>query len=175
MTTMNYPSDQPSPETALSVSLPQPEWMPLAGLIQSWAAFAHETTSAAGLYAVSSAFAALASETSARGSYLEAETRRTGDTFSWSPRIQHGLFSALRELSEACGRWIDVEPWLSRCLLVPDEASEQVPALGQAVGVHETYLFHLFLRVLEEAATESGHPLRVLVGQLAVRDLEVGP
>jgi len=155
--------------------------MPLDGLIQSWAAFAHETTSGPGLYAASSAFAALASETSARSSYLEADTLRDRYQLSWSPRIQGTLITALSELSEACQRWIEVEQWLTRCTLAHEFGDGHMPDLVGDLGVHETYLFRLFLRVLEEAASESGEPLRMLVGQLAVRDLlsvrdlEVGP
>jgi len=174
MTLTNHVPDQQSPETALSVSLPTVEWIPLDGLIQFWADFAHETTSAAGLSAVSSAFAALASETSARGSCLEAEAMRTRSQLSWSPRIQAQQISALSELSEACQRWIEAGQWLSR--LPSDElVADRIPDLVGDLGVHATFLFRLFLRVLEEAATESGEPLRVLVGTLAVRDLEVRP
>lgn len=175
MTLTNYPSDQQSPETALSVSLPTVEWMPLDGLIQSWAAFAHEVTSGPGLYAASSAFAALASETSALSSYLEADTLRARYQLSWTPRIQGTFSTALRELSEACQRWIEVEQWLTRCPLAHEFGDGPGPDLVGDLGIHETYLFHLFLRVLEEAATESGTPLRVLVGTLSVRDEEVEP
>jgi len=155
--------------------------MPLDGLIQSWANFAHETRSGPGLYTVSSAFAALAAETSARSSYFEADTMRARSQLSWSPRVQAHQITALRELSEACGRWIEVEQWIERCTLAHEFGDGHMPDLVGDLGVHETYLFRLFLRVLTEAATESGTPLRVLVGQLAVRDLlsvrdlEVGP
>jgi len=149
--------------------------MPLDGIIQSWADFAHETTSAAGLFAVSAAFAAFACESSARAAYLEAENRHTRDGSSWSHRIQADRMETLTQLSTACLHWIEVEPWLSRCTLVHDFAYGAVPDLVHGLGVHELYLFRLFLRVLEEAATESGEPLRILVGHLRAADLEVGP
>lgn len=175
MTLTNHPADQSS-ETALSVSLPQPEWIPLDGLIQSWAAFAHETTSAAGLFAASCAFAALACESSALASYLEAENhRRPSDVWSWSPRIQADRLEALTQLSTACQHWLTVEPWLAGCSLVYDFADGQIPDLVTQLGTHEIYLFRLFLRVLEETATESGEPLRVLVAHLRATDLEVRP
>ena len=65
MTTTNHFPD-PSPETDNAVSLLTVEWMPLEGLIQSWAAFAQETTSACALRALSAAFAALEQESMAR-------------------------------------------------------------------------------------------------------------
>lgn len=175
MTQTHPVSDQPQ-ETALSVSLPQPEWMPLDGLIQSWAAFAHETTSAAGLFAASCAFAAFACERSALASYQETENHRhPSDVWSWSSRIQASRLEALTQLSTACQHWIAVEPWLARCSLVSDFADGQIPDLVTQLGTHELYLFHLFLRVLQETATESGEPLRILVGHLCATDREVGP
>ena len=160
----------------MSVSPPSMEWMPLDGLIQSWADFAHETTSAAGLFAASCAFAALACESSALASYLEAENRRcTCDGLSWSPRIQANRVEALTQLSTACQHWIEVEPWLARCTLVHDVADGQIPDLVHGLSLHELYLFRLFVRVLEETATESGEPLRILVGHLRATGLEVTP
>src|SRR5579863_6911308 len=183
MSLMSPVPDAPFPESSLNIpGLPSVEWMPLDGLIQSWADFAHETTSAAGLFAASAAFAAFACEGAALASYLEAEDRRSrGDVLSWSPRIQDSRLEALTQLSTARQHWIEIEPWLSRCTLVHDFANGAVPDLVHGLGVHEMYLFRLFLRVLDEAATESGEPLRVLVGHLAVRDccavrdLEVAP
>lgn len=173
MTTTNPLSHPASLETALSVSLPTVEWMPLDALIQSWAAFAHETTSAAGLFAASSAFAALACESSARAAYLEAENhRRPSNVCSWSPRIQASRLESLTQLSTACQHWITVEPWLARSSLVSDFADGLIPDLVTQLGTHEQYLFRLFLRVLEETATESGEPLRILVGQVRTTDLE---
>ena len=179
--TLTHPVPDQSRETALSVSPPFVEWMPLDGLIQSWADFAHETTSAAGLFAASAAFAALACESSALAAYLDAEDYHSRHGASWSHHIQASQRETLTQLSTACQHWIEVELWLSRCTLVHDFADGQVPDLVHGLGGHEMYLFRLFLRVLEEAATESGEPLRVLVGHLAVRDccavrdLEVGP
>jgi len=174
--TQTHPVPEQSPEASLHASIPQPEWMPLDGLIQPWADFAHETTSAAGLFAASAAFAALACESSALASYLEAENHRcTRDVLSWSPRIQANRVEALTQLSTACQHWMEVEPWLARCTLVHDFASGEVPDLVHSLGLHETYLFRLFVRVLEEAATESGEPLRILVGHLRATDVEVGP
>ena len=147
--------------------------MPLDGLIQSWADFAHETTNAAGLFAASSAFAALACESSALTSYLEAETHH--DVWSWSPRIQANRLESLTQLSTACQHWITVEPWLARCSLVADFAGGLIPDLIHGLSLHETYLFRLFVRVLEETATESGEPLRILVAHLQAADLEVTP
>ena len=177
MSLMNSVPDAPFPESSLNIpDLPSVEWMPLDGLVQSWADFAHETTSAAGLFATSAAFAALACESAALASYLEAEDRRSrGDGLSWSPRIQESYIETLTQLSTACQHWITVEPWLARCTLVHDFADGRIPDLVHGLGVHETYLFRLFLRVLEETATESGEPLRVLVGHLRAADREVGP
>jgi hypothetical protein len=174
MTQPHHVPDQPQ-ETVLSLSTPSIEWMPLDGLIQSWADFAHETTCAAGLFAASAAFAALACECAALSSYLEAENRRNRDVLSWLPRIQADRVEALTQLSTACQHWLSVEPWLSRCSVAHDFANGVIPDLVHSLGVHELYLFRLFMRALEETATESGEPLRILVAHLRAADLEVGP
>lgn len=176
MTLTNRIPDQQPPEASLHASTPSAEWMPLDGLIQSWADFAHEATSAAGLFAASCAFSALACEYAALSAYEDAEQhRRPHEVWSWSLRIQASRMEALTQLSTACHHWIAVEPWLSRCSLAHDFANGAIPDLVHGLGVHETYLFRLFLRVLEETATESGEPLRILAGHLRAADLEVEP
>lgn len=173
---LTHPVADQSSETDSAVSLPQPEWMPLDSLIQSWANFTHETTSAAGLFAASFALAALACERAALASYQEAENhQRPDEVYSWTPRIQASRLEALTQLSTACQHWITVEPWLARCTLASDFADGQIPDLVHGLSVHEACLFRLFLRVLEETAMESGEPLRILVAHLRATDLEVGP
>jgi len=165
-----------SPETALPVSTSTMEWMPLDGLIQQWVDFAHETTSAAGLFAASTAFAALACERAALSAYLDAKQhRRPHDVWPCCPRIQESRMETLTQLSTACHHWIEVEPWLSRCTLVLDVAKDLIPDLVEQLGIHADYLFHLFWRVLAETATESGEPLRILVAYLRAPDREVRP
>src|SRR5579863_7245126 len=142
MSLMSPVPDAPFPESSLNIpGLPSVEWMPLDGLIQSWADFAHETTSAAGLFAASCAFAALACESAALASYLEAENYRcTSDVLSWSPRIHTDGIEALTQLSTAFQHWIAVEPWLARCSLAHDFADGAIPDLVHGLGIHETYL-----------------------------------
>lgn len=173
MTLTNHISDQQHLATSLRVSDSPVEWMPLDDLIQSWASFASEATNAACLFATSAAFAALACESSARASYLEAEDRCSRLSLSWSPRIQADRMEALTQLSTACHHWLMVEPHLARCTLAHDFANGMIPDLVYGLSVHEVYLFRLFLRVLEETATKSREPLQILVGFLHAADLEV--
>ncbi len=74
MTTMNHPHEASFSHDA-AASLPVADWSPLDEIIQAWATFAHATRSAAGLCAVSAAFAALAAESAARHVAVEARLR----------------------------------------------------------------------------------------------------
>ena len=99
-------------------------WMPLDGLIQQWADFGAEATSAPALQATSAVFAALARETEA----LEHHTAAWYNSLAVDiTNLQH----ALDELSQARGHW--TEAMLSLELLVLD-------ALGTKAAKDATHL-----------------------------------
>jgi hypothetical protein len=123
-------------------ALPAVEWMPLDELIQSWAAFAHASTSHAGLSAARAAFAALSAETAARQSSATAVSAAS---------LPDTIYS---ELEEARQRWQEALDFL-RCLpscVQDDEAVPLVASLSALSQRHSLRLLAIYARLCYEAA-----------------------
>lgn len=128
-------------------ALPAVEWMPLDELIQSWAAFAHVTTSAAGLSATSAAFAALAAETTARHVAVEASHSQPATPVALPDVVSN-------DLDEARQCWLEALGHLSRMSAsADDEAALLVAHLGAQTVRHSQQLLALCARLWQEQPT----------------------
>jgi hypothetical protein len=119
--------------------------MPLDELIQSWATFAHATTSPTGLSAVSAAFAALAAETTAR--HVAVFAGRLG-----ASRLPDSVYV---DLDEACDHWLLALGHLGHLSREGQESDETAPLLaelGRLSVQHQQSLFALSARLWQEQA-----------------------
>ncbi|MGB8347671.1 MAG: hypothetical protein WCD86_22500 [Ktedonobacteraceae bacterium] len=172
MTMMNYPSDQPSPETARSVSTPTVEWMPLDGIVQAWADVARQTTNERAFAAASLAFTALEQETTARRLYALSHQE------AWPAAVQDALTSALCQLTDAASSWLSACDRLGeyRTVYLPDEEEPSEQAVLSALAAGYRQLLHvaqLTVRLIQEISPCLDEPVRVLVGQMSVPEREV--
>lgn len=150
----------------LTNPIPSVEWMPLDGLIQSWAIFAHGTTQEHGLILVRSAFDALSQESAARRLYFDHRTPTTE------------VLPSLAFLAEAASSWLTVldslHHYCQHTLPLEEEQSEQMVAELVAISYqHLLSVASLSVRLLHEYATSLAEPVRVLIGTLAVPEPEV--
>lgn len=127
-------------------ALPADEWIPLDELIQRWATFAHVTTSAVGLAAASAAFAALAAETAARHSTVNA---CYPSVLSASPPPAALIESMMSGLDEARQCWLEALGHLHR---LPNGAQdEEAMLLAASLGAqslrHSQHLLALSARL----------------------------
>jgi len=162
MTPMNHPHEASFSHDA-AASLPVADWSPLDEIIQAWATFAHATRSAAGLCAVSAAFAALAAESAARHVAVEARLR--------NPESRLLPDSVLSDMGEARLRWLEALGHLSRVRPAQDE--EAAPLIAQAAvqaDHHGCHLQALALSLLREPGATVAQPLRVWIGTLPLPD-----
>lgn len=171
MTLTNHVPDQ-SQETALSVSTPSVEWMPLDGLVQQWtqalSAFAWPRAEA--LQASSAALRALALETSARRCYLHGTLVR-----AWEPPVpelvgQH-LSEAFGELVQARQHWQAVAEWLERlareCRREERACYPLLCTLFTALSTHQSYLCQMLSRLADELVPATAAVQRAMLHTLA--------
>jgi hypothetical protein len=156
--------DAPQPASCL----PPPEWMPLDGIAQTWAAFGAEASSPAALQATGTAFLALALEASAHQNYgCAARSYERGNTPSLA--YTQGIEHTLAELDEASQEWKCVLLWLdslARETRQPAElplTPEQLPALVRA---QQQRVLSLFVRVQREYLDAHHEPLLLYVRHL---------
>jgi hypothetical protein len=156
-------SDAPHP-----ASCPHPEWMPLDGIAQTWAAFGAEATSPAALQATGAAFLALAWEASALRNYASVgavNERESSPSLAYSQGIEH----ALAELDEAAQQWKSVLLWLdslareARQQAKPPLTPEQLTSL---VLEQQQRVLSLIMRVQREYLDAHHEPLLLYVGYL---------
>lgn len=153
---------------------PTVEWMPLDGLIQAWAAFAHGTTHACALSALSSAFAALEQESLAR--------RRYGSVYDdrWPASVSDALGHTLAPLAQAATSWLtalgELDAYRRAGPPAEDDPDEQtVCALFAASYQHMLSVSLLSVRLVEELGRSFDEAVRELIGTLAMPDQEVTP
>jgi len=148
--------------------------MPLDGLIQSWAAFARQTTNERAFAAASLAFTALQQETAARRLYALSHHE------AWPTAVQDALTSALCQLTDAAASWLSACYRLEeyRTVDLPDEEEQSEQAILSVLAQSYQQLLRvaqLTVRLIQEVYPCLDVPLRVLVGTLPVSDLEVRP
>lgn len=153
---------------------PSVEWMPLDGLIQSWAVFAHGTTHACALSALSSAFAALEQESVARRRYGTLSDDR------WPASVSDALGHALTSLAQAATSWLtaldELDAYRRAGPPAEDDPDEQaVCALFAASYQHLLSVALLSVRLVQELGCSFDEAVRVLIGTLAVPDQEGMP
>ena len=164
MTTTNHLPD-PSPEASLHVTLPSVEWMPLDGLIQSWAAFAQETTNACALRALSAAFAALEQESMARRYALTVSDDR------WPASVPDAVSAALSRLAQAATSWLaalDELDTYRRAGPPAEEAFDEQAVLALFAESYQQLLSVacLSVRLVQEMGRAFDAPLRLVIGTL---------
>jgi|GEM_PF-1447442 len=155
---------------AAHLSLPAVEWIPLDGLIQTWATAVVELPQPEALQATSEALRALALETSARRCYYNACTVRAWDQPAPELVGQH-LSLTLTDLFEAHRHWGLVAEWLERLARECRQEQAHYPLLRDlfaALSTHQGYLCRLLARLAEEAV-----PVTVAMQQAMARTLAV--
>ncbi|MGB8346538.1 MAG: hypothetical protein WCD86_16755 [Ktedonobacteraceae bacterium] len=165
MTLTNHVPDQPSPEASLHASTPAVEWMPLDGLIQSWAAFASQSTQEWAFATASLALTALEQETAARRVYHDAHRE------AWPTSVQDALTVSLGHLNEAASSWLSALDRLEeyRTIYLPAEEEREEQAVLHLLADSYSHLLHvacLSVRLVQEVHTSLNAPVRVLIGTL---------
>jgi hypothetical protein len=145
-----------------SASCPHPEWMPLDGIAQTWAAFGAEATSPAAFQTTGTAFLALAFETSAHRNYASSVGSSKGGD---SPSLAYtqGIERALVDLHEASQQWNSVLLWLD---FLAQETPATVEQLTSLVRAQQQRVLSLILRVQQEYLDAHHEPLLISLGYL---------
>jgi hypothetical protein len=150
--------DAPQP-----ASCPHPEWMPLDGIAQTWAAFGREASSPAALQATGTAFLALAFETNALRHYASSAAHSHERGSAASLAYTQGIEHALAELEEAHQQWKSVLLWLD---ILARETRQQAEISASLVLKQQQRVLSLILRVQQEYLEAHHEPLLVYLGYL---------
>jgi hypothetical protein len=157
--------DVPQPASGL-----HPEWMPLDGFAQAWAAFGAEASSLATFHATSTAFLALAFEASAHQNYASANARSTKGGGSPSLAYTQGIEHALADLNEASQQWKSVLLWLDSLAREARQQAGSSPLtteqLASLVLAQQQRVLSLILRVQQEYLDVHHEPLLIFLGYL---------
>jgi hypothetical protein len=145
-----------------STLCPPPEWMPLDGIAQTWAAFGREANSPAAFQATGTAFLALAFEASAHRNYASSGGR-SGERSSPSLASTRSIEHAIADLDEAAQQWKSVLLWLDSLARETSTTVEQLPSL---VLAQQQRVLSLILRVQQEYLDAHNEPLLVYLGYL---------
>ncbi|HEY6411336.1 MAG TPA: hypothetical protein VIY29_28075 [Ktedonobacteraceae bacterium] len=148
-----------------------PEWMPLEGIAQTWAAFGAEASSPAAFQATGTAFLALAFEATALRHYASSARRSSQQGDAPTLADTQGSEHAMTDLHEAQQQWQSVLLWL-------DTLAREAPPAGEApspssiqqfislVHAQQQRILSLLLRVQQEYLDGQQEPIRVSLGYL---------
>jgi len=158
-------------------SCPHPEWMPLEGVVQTWAGFGSEANSPAAFQATGMAFLALAFEASALRNYPSSVGSTEGEG---SPSLANtkGIEHAIADLDEACQQWQSVLLWLDAVAREERQQGEiptSVERLSCLVLEQQQRVLSLILLVQREYLESHHEPLLIYLGHLAATPEKAGP
>lgn len=150
--------------------MPAVEWVPLEGLVQTWATFAHGTNCDQGFVLVRTAFTALEQERAARREYVtmqeDADAVRTD-----------ALVSTLHLLTQAADSWLTTLDLLAQYRLLTlstdEEQREAVVWAVQAQSYQQLLsVACLSVQLVREWAAGLDAPVLLLIGALPMPDKE---
>lgn len=152
--------------------VPIVEWMPLDGLVQAWAAFAHETTNACALSALSSAFAALEQESIARRLY------GTISSDHWPASVPDAMSTALTHLSQAATSWLvalDELDAYRRTGSPAEDLPDERAALALFADSYQQLLSvaSLSVRLVQEMGHSFDASVRLVIGTLPIPEVRL--